>query len=185
MERQSDHRACRGSFDDGQPAALKGGFGIALDGAVDAAWRSMPCPAVAAGPDALIEGLKKDNARFRSGRDHNHDYITRKQARGSGRFPAAVLLSCIDSRATTAELIPDSGIGDTFNAGIAGDIANEDLSGSQAFICAAAASRATRQTCLRDKTRHRRPATRTDAYRQQHRIHSKGRERECQNIIHD
>jgi carbonic anhydrase len=57
----------------------------------------------------------------------------------AGQYPAAVILSCIDSRAP-AEIILDSGIGDTFNARIAGNIANDDLIGSLEFACAVAAT---------------------------------------------
>ena len=48
--------------------------------------------------------------------------------------------SCIDSRAP-AEIILDAGIGDTFNARIAGNIANDDLIGSLEFACAAAGAK--------------------------------------------
>jgi carbonic anhydrase len=46
----------------------------------------------------------------------------------AGQYPAAVILSCIDSRAP-AEIIFDVGIGDTFNARVAGNIATDDLLG--------------------------------------------------------
>jgi len=45
-----------------------------------------------------------------------------------------VVLSCIDSRAP-AEVIMDLGIGDIFNARVAGNIANEDILGSLEFAC--------------------------------------------------
>jgi carbonic anhydrase len=45
-----------------------------------------------------------------------------------------VLLSCIDSRAP-AETIMDLGIGDVFNARVAGNIANDDILGSIEFAC--------------------------------------------------
>jgi carbonic anhydrase len=43
-----------------------------------------------------------------------------------------MILSCIDSRAP-AEVIMDLGIGDAFNARLAGNIANDDILGSMEF----------------------------------------------------
>jgi carbonic anhydrase len=51
-----------------------------------------------------------------------------------------VILSCIDSRAP-AEIVFNAGIGDFFNARIAGNIANNDLIGSLEFACAAAGAK--------------------------------------------
>jgi carbonic anhydrase len=69
-----------------------------------------------------------------------HDYLAQKRATAGGQYPAAAILSCIDSRAP-AEIILDAGIGDTFNARIAGNIANDDLLGSLEFACAAAGAK--------------------------------------------
>jgi carbonic anhydrase len=55
-------------------------------------------------------------------------------ASAKGQYPAAVLLSCIDSRAP-AEVIMDLGIGDIFNCRVAGNVANEDILGSMEFAC--------------------------------------------------
>jgi carbonic anhydrase len=51
-----------------------------------------------------------------------------------------VILSCIDSRAP-AEFIFDAGIGDLFNARIAGNIADPDLVGSMEFACKVAGAK--------------------------------------------
>ena len=48
--------------------------------------------------------------------------------------------SC-DVSCAPAEIILDMGIGDTFNARIAGNIANKDLMGSLEFACAAAGAK--------------------------------------------
>ena len=53
----------------------------------------------------------------------------------AGQYPHAVILSCIDSRAP-AEIIFNAGLGDLFNARIAGNIADTDLVGSMEFACA-------------------------------------------------
>ena len=90
--------------------------------------------------DQVIERLKQGNERFRTGQMEAHDYVTQKRITASGQYPAAAILSCIDSRAP-AEIIFDVAIGDTFNARVAGNIANDDLIGSLEFACAAAGAK--------------------------------------------
>ena len=85
-------------------------------------------------PDEIIELMKQGNQRFRLGKESPHDYLTQQKASASGQYPAAVILSCIDSRAP-AETIMDLGIGDTFNARVAGNISNDDILGSMEFAC--------------------------------------------------
>jgi carbonic anhydrase len=57
-------------------------------------------------PDAIIELMQKGNQRFRLGRESPHDYLAQQKATAKGQYPAAVILSCIDSRAP-AETIMD------------------------------------------------------------------------------
>lgn len=86
-------------------------------------------------PDEIIEMMKKGNNRFRKGKSHAHNYLSeQREVSASGQYPAAAILSCIDSRAP-AETIMDLGIGDVFNARIAGNISNEDILGSMEFAC--------------------------------------------------
>jgi len=91
-------------------------------------------------PDQVLEAMRQGNERFRTGKMQAHDYLAQKRATAGGQYPAAAILSCIDSRAP-AEIILDAGIGDTFNARIAGNIANDDLLGSLEFACAAAGAK--------------------------------------------
>ena len=91
-------------------------------------------------PDDIISLMKKGNQRFRQGKESPHDYLAQQKASAKGQYPAAVILSCIDSRAP-AETIMDLGIGDCFNARVAGNIANEDILGSMEFACKAAGSK--------------------------------------------
>ena len=91
-------------------------------------------------PEQVLERLKAGNERFRSGKMQAHDYLAQKRTTAGGQYPAAAILSCIDSRAP-AEIILDTAIGDTFNARIAGNIANDDLIGSLEFACAAAGAK--------------------------------------------
>ncbi|MGH8121438.1 MAG: carbonic anhydrase [Rudaea sp.] len=91
-------------------------------------------------PDQIIDAMKRGNERFRSGKMHPHDYLAQKRTSAAGQYPASVILSCIDSRAP-AEIILDTGIGETFNARVAGNIANDDLLGSMEFACALAGAK--------------------------------------------
>ncbi len=90
--------------------------------------------------DEIIALMKKGNERFRAGKESPHDYLAQQQASAKGQYPAAVILSCIDSRAP-AETIMDLGIGDCFNARVAGNIANDDILGSMEFACKVAGAK--------------------------------------------
>ena len=91
-------------------------------------------------PSQVIQELKKGNERFRAGKMVNRDYLAQQRSTAGGQYPAAVVLGCIDSRAP-AEIIFDAGIGDTFNARIAGNVVNDDLLGSMEFACAVAGAK--------------------------------------------
>lgn len=91
-------------------------------------------------PDSVIAMMKAGNQRFRDGKPQAQNFLMQKQTSAEGQYPAAVILSCIDSRAP-AEILLDTGIGDTFNGRVAGNIANRDLVGSLEFACAAAGAK--------------------------------------------
>ena len=57
-------------------------------------------------PDAVIAHFKQGNLRFRENRPVKHDYLAQKRNSIAGQYPAAVILSCIDSRAP-AEIVLD------------------------------------------------------------------------------
>ena len=92
-------------------------------------------------PDQVIAEMKKGNERFRTGKMMPHDYIAQQQSSAAGQYPAAVVLGCIDSRAP-GEILFDQGIGEAFNARIAGNVVNDDLLGSMEFGCAVAGAKA-------------------------------------------
>ena len=131
-------------------ALLKSATRIAALGAIGAPLLGAPGLSYAAAmskekrdkltPDQILEMMKQGNERFRTGKRSPHDYLAQKRATIAGQYPAAVILSCIDSRAP-AEIILDAGIGDTFNARIAGNIANDDVLGSLEFACALAGAK--------------------------------------------
>lgn len=85
-------------------------------------------------PDMIITNLKDGNNRFINNNltPRNDSAMMRKAA--SGQYPAAVILSCLDSRIPVEEVF-DKGIGDLFVARVAGNIVNEDILGSMEFGC--------------------------------------------------
>ena len=91
-------------------------------------------------PGQVLDALRQGNERFRTGKMVSRDYRDQQRTSAAGQFPAAVVLGCIDSRAP-AEIIFDTGIGDTFNARIAGNVVNDDLVGSLEFACAVAGAK--------------------------------------------
>ena len=91
-------------------------------------------------PDEIVAHMKKGNERFRLGKESPHDYLAQQRTSARGQYPAAVILSCIDSRAP-AETIMDLGIGDCFNARVAGNVANDDIIGSLEFACKVAGAK--------------------------------------------
>jgi carbonic anhydrase len=85
-------------------------------------------------PAQVLEWLQRGNERFASGKPEPRDMLHDQRVTAAGQYPLGVLLSCIDSRAP-AEFIFDTGLGDLFNARIAGNIADPDLVGSMEFAC--------------------------------------------------
>ncbi len=91
-------------------------------------------------PSDALELLRKGNERFLENRRFDRDLHAQVAQTASGQYPFAIVLSCIDSRIPT-EIIFDQGIGDIFNARIAGNFVNTDILGSMEFACAVAGSK--------------------------------------------
>ena len=85
-------------------------------------------------PDDILELMKSGNKRFYTGKHEDNNFLAQQRATGQGQYPAAVLLTCIDSRAP-AETILDLRIGDIFNSRVAGNVENSDILGSMEFAC--------------------------------------------------
>ena len=83
-------------------------------------------------PQLIMNRLQKGNERFVTGKPLAHQYGKAVKATAAGQYPLATIVSCMDSRAP-AEILFDQGIGDIFNARIAGNIVNEDILGSLEF----------------------------------------------------
>ena len=85
-------------------------------------------------PDEILTLMKQGNKRFYSGKPADRNVLAQQRASAKGQYPAAVLLTCIDSRAS-AETILDLRIGDVFNSRVAGNVENPDILGSMEFAC--------------------------------------------------
>jgi carbonic anhydrase len=85
-------------------------------------------------PDEILAMMKRGSERFRKGEQLSRDFLAEQKASAAGQFPAAVMLSCIDSRAP-AEVVMDLGLGNVFNCRVAGNVVNEDILGSMEFAC--------------------------------------------------
>ncbi|MEH2479245.1 carbonic anhydrase [Nitrobacteraceae bacterium AZCC 2146] len=85
-------------------------------------------------PDDILALMKKGNKRFYNGKREDTNFLAQQRATAKGQYPAAILLTCIDSRAS-AETILDLRIGDIFNARVAGNVENPDILGSMEFAC--------------------------------------------------
>jgi len=91
-------------------------------------------------PLQALQLLKAGNARFLSNNPLKRDLQAQVKETAGGQYPFAAVVSCIDSRIPT-EIIFDQGIGDIFNARIAGNFINEDILGSLEFACKLAGSK--------------------------------------------
>ena len=86
-------------------------------------------------PDEVIALLREGNERFLAGKMRQHDYSAQRRASVADQYPAAAILSCIDSR-VPPEIIFDAQVGDAFIARVAGNVSNDDVVGSLEFSCA-------------------------------------------------
>lgn len=94
----------------------------------------------AVSPDAAIQLLKDGNQRFLSKSTLNRSFDKQIELTSGGQYPFAAVVSCIDSRIPT-EIVFDQGIGDIFNARVAGNFVNQDILGSLEFACKLAGSK--------------------------------------------
>ena len=85
-------------------------------------------------PAQAVALLKDGNGRFVGGSAYVRDAAHDRDATAGYQYPFAAILGCIDSRAP-AEIVFDAGIGDVFDARVAGNIADPNLVGSLEFSC--------------------------------------------------
>lgn len=91
-------------------------------------------------PKDAINLLIEGNNRFVNNQKVTRDLQEQVKETSNGQYPFAVILGCIDSR-VPSELLFDQGIGDVFNARVAGNIVNEDILGSIEYSCKVAGSK--------------------------------------------
>ncbi len=85
-------------------------------------------------PSQALEFLKEGNKRFIESKMIQRDLKEQVVKTASGQSPYAAIVSCIDSR-VIAENIFDIGIGDAFNARVAGNFVNDDILGGLEYSC--------------------------------------------------
>jgi len=85
-------------------------------------------------PQQAVDKLRAGNARFVAGQLRVRNLQAEVRATATGQYPFAVILSCVDSR-QSVELLFDQGIGDVFNARVAGNVLSDDILGSLEFAC--------------------------------------------------
>lgn len=85
-------------------------------------------------PADVIKIMKDGNTRFTESKMMQRNFSEQVHATAKGQYPYAVVLSCIDSR-VAPEITFDQGIGDIFDARIAGNFVNDDILGSMEFAC--------------------------------------------------
>lgn len=99
-----------------------------------------PDTQAALSPDQALVLLKDGNKRFLDKTPIARDYGRQIEATAGGQYPFAAVVSCIDSRIPT-EVVFDQGVGDIFNARVAGNFVNTDILGSLEFACKLAGSK--------------------------------------------
>ena len=92
-------------------------------------------------PDTVLAILKERNKEYMSDNLTIRNTSQRIRKASSGQFPAAVILSCLDSRVPVEDVF-HSGIGDLFVARVAGNISNEDILGSLEYACKVSGAKA-------------------------------------------
>ncbi|MCH8508955.1 MAG: hypothetical protein LAT64_09350 [Phycisphaerales bacterium] len=91
-------------------------------------------------PHEILEKFKIGNQRFLEGRLQFRDQLIDVKRTALGQTPHAIVLGCIDSR-KPAEIIFDKGLGDIFNARVAGNFVNTDILSSIEFACKVSGSK--------------------------------------------
>ena len=85
-------------------------------------------------PDSVLHILKLGNLDYIGDNLVVRNTSERIRKASLGQYPAAVILSCLDSRVPVEDVF-HCGIGDLFVARVAGNISNEDILGSLEYGC--------------------------------------------------
>ena len=85
-------------------------------------------------PDKVIKILRQGNETFSNNQLTVKNTIEHVRYAVKGQYPAAVILSCFDSRVPVEDIF-HCGIGDIFVIRVAGNIVNTDVLGSMEYAC--------------------------------------------------
>jgi len=85
-------------------------------------------------PAKVIKILGQGNEEFINNKLTIKNTTERVRRAANGQYPAAVVVSCLDSRVPVEDIF-HCGLGDIFVARIAGNIVNSDILGSMEFAC--------------------------------------------------
>ncbi len=85
-------------------------------------------------PVGVMKDLEEGNKHYTQNHLTENDYMGMLHSSAQGQYPAAFILSCIDSRVPVEEVF-DKGIGDLFVGRIAGNFVDEDILGSMEYGC--------------------------------------------------
>ena len=85
-------------------------------------------------PEEVLQLMIDGHNRYLEGKMLNRNLIEQVKATASAQYPYAVVLNCLDSR-VIPESVFDQGIGDIFDARVAGNFVNDDILGSMEFAC--------------------------------------------------
>src|SRR4051812_3319158 len=91
-------------------------------------------------PDLVLNILKEGNLEYTTDNLVIRNTSERIRKASLGQYPAAVVLSCLDSRVPVEDVF-HCGIGDLFVARVAGNISNEDILGSLEYGCKVSGSK--------------------------------------------
>jgi carbonic anhydrase len=91
-------------------------------------------------PSQALQRLREGNERFVAGRSLRRDLPGEVRATASGQYPIAAVVSCLDSR-VSPELVFDQGLGDIFSARVAGNVIDDDITGSLEYATQASGAK--------------------------------------------
>jgi carbonic anhydrase len=83
-------------------------------------------------PKMVLDRLKAGNQRFVKNDMKTYDYTAKREVSADSQHPIAVVLSCVDSR-SVPDLLFDQGLGNMFVARVAGNVASQEILGSEEF----------------------------------------------------
>lgn len=91
-------------------------------------------------PDDALRRLTLGNQRFINQEPIKTDFLMKARLTADGQYPAAVVLSCIDSR-VPPEIIFDQNIGNVFVTRVAANVINPDIIGGIEYATAVAGAK--------------------------------------------